>query len=376
MNTQSDRPDGDRLLPCPLCKSASQASTAFDGLVYEGHVVICTSGKCGCQSGVFPTPAMARKAWNTRTNQPARDAAEGALAAVAKIALWRDTYPDGPDIILDQELQRHFTVDHVRVARGAAPPKPAPDAPGHTDLLVSPESIDAFMEKNPLPAPDAMRFALLSPSVIAQAYRDWAWMKKGEAVGNMLAHEAARCAFTAGAEWASSSAPVPPGDGANGLYFEPSGDGMGACIHHANGAIICEAKYDDFGDDPSEPERIMKQLVGADCSNAVSSDDLRSKIYEVLQKEVTANRNGFVHYGKAVIEIAALCFRTLTPPCAGAADPVGKVVDQILHQFENDERTLYPDYEVIIAIEKIQSAVARSSATPPVRGEAIARIID
>jgi hypothetical protein len=25
---------------------------------------------------------------------------------------------------------------------------------GHTDLMVSPESIDAFMEKNPLPGPD------------------------------------------------------------------------------------------------------------------------------------------------------------------------------------------------------------------------------
>lgn len=39
----------------------------------------------------------------------------------------------------------------------SAPPKPAPDAPGHTDLMVSPESIDGFMEKNPLPAPDAVR---------------------------------------------------------------------------------------------------------------------------------------------------------------------------------------------------------------------------
>jgi hypothetical protein len=100
----------------------------------------------------------------------------------------------------------------------------------------------------------------------------------------------------------------PARDAAEGadLYFEPSGDGMAACIHHANGAIICEAKYDDFGNDPSEPERIMKQLVEAGRSNTVSSDALRDKIYEILQKEVAANKSGFVVYGKAVSEIASL----------------------------------------------------------------------
>lgn len=62
-------PDGRdaELLACPLCNSASEASTAFDGSIYEGHVVICANGKCGCQSGTFPTPAMARRAWNTRS---------------------------------------------------------------------------------------------------------------------------------------------------------------------------------------------------------------------------------------------------------------------------------------------------------------------
>lgn len=106
-------------------------------------------------------------------------------------------------------------------------------------------------------------------------------------------------------------APQPTPDAAEGagdnFYFEPSGDGMGACIHHANGAIICEAKYDDFGNDPSEPERIMKRLVEASRINAATPpDDLRAKIYEILQKEVTANKNGFVIYNKAVIEIATL----------------------------------------------------------------------
>jgi hypothetical protein len=55
--------------------------------------------------------------------------------------------------------------------------------------------------------------------------------------------------------------PVPSPDGAGDLYFEPSGDGTGACIHEANGAIICEAKYADFESDPSYPERVMKRLV-------------------------------------------------------------------------------------------------------------------
>ncbi len=44
------------------------------------------------------------------------------------------------------------------------------------------------------------------------------------------------------------------------LFFEPSGDGMAACIRDENGAIICEAHYEDFEDDPSVPERIMKTL--------------------------------------------------------------------------------------------------------------------
>jgi hypothetical protein len=45
------------------------------------------------------------------------------------------------------------------------------------------------------------------------------------------------------------------------LFFEPAGDGMPATIHDENGAIICEAKYDDFEQDVTKPERIMKFLV-------------------------------------------------------------------------------------------------------------------
>lgn len=41
------------------------------------------------------------------------------------------------------------------------------------------------------------------------AYDDWAWNKKGDAVGHMLPYEAARVAFIAGAEWATLRASPP-----------------------------------------------------------------------------------------------------------------------------------------------------------------------
>lgn len=44
------------------------------------------------------------------------------------------------------------------------------------------------------------------------------------------------------------------------LFFEPSSDGMRACIHDADGYIFCVANYDDFSD-PSFPERVMKRMV-------------------------------------------------------------------------------------------------------------------
>lgn len=45
------------------------------------------------------------------------------------------------------------------------------------------------------------------------------------------------------------------------LFFEPSGDGMPACIHDETGAIVCECKYDDFKADVAMPERIMKRMI-------------------------------------------------------------------------------------------------------------------
>lgn len=46
-------------------------------------------------------------------------------------------------------------------------------------------------------------------------------------------------------------------------FFEPAGDGMPACIADSNGAIICEAKYDDFEFDPSQPESFLWRAVSA-----------------------------------------------------------------------------------------------------------------
>jgi hypothetical protein len=52
----------------------------------------------------------------------------------------------------------------------------------------------------------------VAPKAIAEAFSDWAWNKKGEAIGNMLAHEAAKVSFNAGAQWAVSLH-VQPGAG-------------------------------------------------------------------------------------------------------------------------------------------------------------------
>lgn len=41
---------------------------------------------------------------------------KAALEPIAKIALWRDTYPDGPDIVTDYKLT-FVTPDQVRTAR-------------------------------------------------------------------------------------------------------------------------------------------------------------------------------------------------------------------------------------------------------------------
>lgn len=107
---------------------------------------------------------------NALSTQPARDAAEGAEKPVVRDTNMFSRLANEPPAVIPEgysaplDIRTAAEIEHDRLALRASSPKPAPDAPGHTDLTVTPESIDAFMEKNPLPAPDAMREALESLS--------------------------------------------------------------------------------------------------------------------------------------------------------------------------------------------------------------------
>jgi hypothetical protein len=62
-------------------------------------------------------PAVMRLHAATRPS-PAPAAVE-ALRPLAKIGLWQDQYPDGPDIISNYRLQGYFTPEQIRAARAA-----------------------------------------------------------------------------------------------------------------------------------------------------------------------------------------------------------------------------------------------------------------
>lgn len=64
-----------------------------------------------------PEPSTCKDSLHVQPPEP--DAVREALQAVAKLDLWRDHYPDGPDIVSDHLLQRWFTPDQVRAARAA-----------------------------------------------------------------------------------------------------------------------------------------------------------------------------------------------------------------------------------------------------------------
>ena len=58
----------------------------------------------------------------------------------------------------------------VNLTRISKPKVKAPDpetSPGHTDLMVDPETIDDFMERNPLPQPAADAMATLETLVLS-----------------------------------------------------------------------------------------------------------------------------------------------------------------------------------------------------------------
>jgi hypothetical protein len=62
-------------------------------------------------------------------------------------------------------------------------------SPGHTDLMVPPETIDAFMEKNPLPAPGADPTKALAENMVDLSLvpEGCAWMVYSLPDGNVMA---------------------------------------------------------------------------------------------------------------------------------------------------------------------------------------------
>ena len=56
----------------------------------------------------------------------------------------------------------------------------AEQAPGHTDLMVPPESIDAFMEANPLPLPNLSPPSYLTHETFARMIAEGARIKTGD----------------------------------------------------------------------------------------------------------------------------------------------------------------------------------------------------
>lgn len=46
-----------------------------------------------------------------------RERLRAALKPLAAVGLWRDVYPDGPDVLCNKSLQRLFTPDDIRAAR-------------------------------------------------------------------------------------------------------------------------------------------------------------------------------------------------------------------------------------------------------------------
>lgn len=81
---------------------------------------------------------------NLRAALPPLRAREEITDAMVDMAL--SAWFASPPSETDQGLERS-----MRAALVAALSSTAGQAPGHTDLMVAPESIDAFMEANPLP---------------------------------------------------------------------------------------------------------------------------------------------------------------------------------------------------------------------------------
>jgi hypothetical protein len=97
----------------------------------------------------------------SRTPSPAHEQMRAALGRAKYVLELEDTFPDF----------RRVAIEGINELL-ASVPEPASDpatAPGHTDLMVPPETIDAWLEENPLPAPDSA-----SPDMVREALEPFA----------------------------------------------------------------------------------------------------------------------------------------------------------------------------------------------------------
>src|ERR1041385_6629762 len=88
------------------------------------------------------------------------------------------------------------------------------------------------------------------------------------------------------------------------ISFEPAGDGAAACVHDANGAIICEAKYADFENDATEPERIMRKMVALANCRSVSDERALELAHQICTGKLSAMQGAveIMHYATDAIE--------------------------------------------------------------------------
>ena len=139
------------LEPCPFCGTELDV----DRDISDTGIYWVMCHQC-CAEGPPTNPkAEAIKLWNTRVVTASPGEQKPPVAAG-----WNEL-PSIPDDDADftPDIARKIIAKYqqiVEALRRAAPaPEGVADAPGHTDLMVTPESIDAFMEANPLPRPDA-----------------------------------------------------------------------------------------------------------------------------------------------------------------------------------------------------------------------------
>jgi len=116
------------LLPCPFCDGVEDLCWSEDPATGQVCDVVCE--QC--------TASAPFRQWQGRTIQPTVRMDREAIRPFAKISLWRDTYPDGPDVLTDYRLQGYFTPDQVRAARAFVNderPKHCPNGLEHGSCL-------------------------------------------------------------------------------------------------------------------------------------------------------------------------------------------------------------------------------------------------